>query len=244
MTSRSACLLRVSAARAALLAAACAATVATAQPAAPPSGRLPQRNLVVEVRQGEASRFEARGAALESGAVTVGPDGRVDARAGVTVGSRQVDDARDATQQLRVLNGAQGMLHVGASVPLAWYEVVSTPDGPGLIAGQHLVDTGRMVAVRPSWPGGNAPVTVEVRTEASALATGGVPSRYDFRGAPQADGAIERSGLLTTLQLPLGAWVTVAGEGSSAQRSERGVLSTAEIARERRHVVQMRVTAP
>ncbi len=212
--------------------------------AAPPGTALPQRNLLVEVRQGDESSFTASGGGLRDGVVTVGPNGQVSGRAGVTLESRSGDRSGDAQHRLLVLNGGQGMLNVGASVPLTWLEVVWTPSGPGAIAGSSYVDTGRSVAVRPRWPGGSAPVTVEVRTEASALASGGMPSRYDFRGQPQPEGSIDRAGLLTTVQLPLGEWITVASDGGSDRRSERGVLSSAEIARDRRYVVQMRVTLP
>ncbi len=220
------------------------AALAVSAASAQPARTLPQRNLLVEVRQGDESSFSASGGGLRSGAVTVGPNGQVSGRAGVTLESRSSDTARDAQQRLLVLNGGQGMLNLGASVPLTWLQVVWTPSGPGAIAGSSYVDTGRSVAVRPSWPGGNSPVTVEVRTEASALAGGGLPSRYDFRGQPQPEGSVERAGLLTTVQLPLGEWMTVASDGGSERRSERGVLSSAEIARERRYVVQMRVSVP
>lgn len=214
-----------------------------AQSPAPP--KLPLRNLLVELRQGDESRFTNNDAGLHSGAVTVGPDGQVQARGGVTFGTRSRDAAADAVTTLRVRNGGQGMLSVGSSVPVVWYEVLASSDGRGsVLTGQRLQDTGRQVTVRPSWPGGNAPVTVEVRTASSAQAGGGVRSRYQIDGQPLPEGSVDTTGLLTTVQLPLGVWTTVASEATSQVRREQGVVSSSDAERERRHVVQMRVTAP
>ena len=87
-------------------------------------------------------------------------------------------------------------------------------------------------------------MTVEVRTDASALAGGGMPSRYQLDGQPLPEGAVESAGLLTTLQLPLGEWVTVASEASGQTQRQRGTFSSSDARREQRFVVQMRVTAP
>lgn len=209
-----------------------------------PGPKLPLRNLLVEVRQGDESSFRAQGGGLQSGTVTIGADGQVQARGGVTFETRQRDAGNDTVTQLRVLNGGQGVVSIGSSVPVVWLQVVPTANGQAVVAGQRLQDTGRRVAVRPSWPGGNSPATVEVRTEASALASGGMPSRYQFDGQPQPSGAVETAGLLTTLQLPLGEWVTVASDAGSQTQRERGTLSSSDATQERRYVVQMRVTAP
>lgn len=205
---------------------------------------LPLRNLLIELRQGDESSFEASGAGLRGGAVTVGPGGQVSARAGVTLESRSGGSTLGSAQQLRVINGGQGSVRIGASVPMQWLQWVWTPQGPAVIAGSQLVETGRGFVVQPRWPGGDAPVTVEVRSEASQMASGGMPSRYQFDGRPQPEGTVSRADVLTTLQLPLGQWVTIASSGEQAQARERGVVSTREVASERRVVVQMRVTLP
>lgn len=225
-----------------LVAALALAGVAQAQTAT--ANRLPLRNLLVEVRHGEASRFEQQAAGVDQAGVVVGSDGSVRGSAQVTIGSAQGRSSGDATQQLTVLNGREALLRVAAQVPLQWLELAWTTDGPALIGGSQLVDVGRQVAVRPSWPGGQAPVTVEVRTEAAALASGGMRPRYAPDGQPLPEGGIDRAGVLTTMQLPLGQWVTVARSGEEAQRSERGTLSTRELAGSRGYLVQMRVSVP
>lgn len=204
--------------------------------------RLPLRNLLIEIRQGEAGVLEADRA--DGGAVVVARDGSVSARAGVTLESRTLRRDGEAVQQLRVLNGARGALRVGAQQPLYWVQWAATPDGPVALLGAAWVDTGRSVAVRPRWPGGDAPVTVELMAESAARSGGGAPTRYAPDGQPLPEGTVEHSGVLTTLQLPLGTWTTIAASGEAAQRREHGTLSTGGSAGDRRWVVQMRVTAP
>ena len=212
--------------------------------AAQTAARLPLRNLLIEVRQGDEASLSESGGGLRSGAVTVGPNGEVLARAGVNVEARSAESARQTTQQVRVLNGGQASVRIGVAGPMQWWQWVLTPQGPAVIAGSQLVETGHGFVVQPRWPGGDAPVTVEVRSEASTLASGGLPSRYSPDGLPLPERSVERSGALTTVQLPLGEWITVASSGEALQRSKRGVLSTRDVARERRVVVQMRVTLP
>jgi hypothetical protein len=50
--------------------------------------------------------------------------------------------------------------------------------------------------------------------------------------------------LLTTVQLPLGEWVTIASTAGSSSERRSGTLSTRDVDRSRSQVVQMRVTAP
>jgi hypothetical protein len=206
--------------------------------------RLPQRNLLIELRQTDGSSASASGGGLRSGTVIVGPNGEVQARGEVGVGTRQIERGSEGVGALRVLNGGQGMLSTGFSVPLTWYSVVWTPSGPGLVGTPGLVDVGRRVAVRPRWPGGNAPVTVEIRSEASAMAGGAMPSRFGLDGQPLPDNSTESAGLLTTLQLPLGEWVTVAGSTSAESRSERGSVYSTQSRAQGQSLLQMRVTAP
>lgn len=203
--------------------------------------RLPLRNLLVEWRQGEAAQFETRRA--DGGALIVARDGTVSARAGVSVEARAGESSRDTVQQVRVLNGGRAAVRIGAQLPMHWIGWVATSDGPVAVLGSALVDTDRGFVVQPRWPGGAAPVTVEVLTAASAL-SGGAPSRYAPDGQPLPEGSVDQSGVLTTLQLPLGEWVTVASSGEARRIGERGGWSSQDAAVDRRQVVQLRVTAP
>ncbi|MBA2723651.1 MAG: hypothetical protein H0U56_12330 [Methylibium sp.] len=206
--------------------------------------RLPMRNLLVEVRQGDESQLRASGGGIEQGAVVIGPNGEVSARGGVGFEARGRSDARSTSQQVSVLNGGRAAVRVGASVPLQWLQWAWTPNGPVVVAETGFVETGRGFVVQPRWPGGDAPVTVEVSTEASDRAFGGLPSRHAPDGQPLPEGSVQQAGVLTTVQLPLGEWVTVARSGDTQRARERGVLSSRDAQRVQGFVLQMRVTAP
>ena len=53
-----------------------------------------------------------------------------------------------------------------------------------------------------------------------------------------------RAQLLTTVQLPLGEWVTIASSDESASSRRSGTFGSSDADRSRRQVVQMRVTVP
>lgn len=195
----------------------------TSHPGSPEGGRstLPQRNLLVELRHGDAAGFE------DADPFTV----------------RSAHAQGSTVQQLWVLNGQHGLLRTGLTVPVQWYQAGWSPDGPVLIEGRGAVDTGRSVGVRVRWPGGQAPVTVELRSEASAWAGGGMRSRVGPDGQPLPEGAVDSAGLLSTVQLPLGRWFTVGGTVRS-DVVRQGEIATRELRSEHREVLQLRVTAP
>jgi hypothetical protein len=206
--------------------------------------RLPLRNLLVEVRQGDESQLRTQGGGIQQGAVVVGPNGEVLARGGVTFEARGRSDARSTSQQVSVLNGGRAAVRIGESVPMQWLQWAWTPRGPVVVAETGFVETGRGFVVQPRWPGGEAPVSVEVHTEASDRASGGMPSRHAPDGQLLPEGSLQQAGVLTTVQLPLGEWVTVARSGDTQTSHERGVLSSRDAQGQRGFVLQMRVTAP
>jgi hypothetical protein len=76
------------------------------------------------------------------------------------------------------------------------------------------------------------------------MAGGAMPSRYGLDGRPLPENTTESAGLLTTLQLPLGEWVTVAGSTTSDSRSDRGSVYSTQSRTQGESLLQMRVTAP
>lgn len=198
-----------------------------AQPAEPARG--PLVNLRVELRQAEAQRQSERGAgvAVSERGVAIG------------AGVQERGGERGVRQQLLVLNGGRATLRLGQARPLQWLQAVRVaPPSPGSsgiawVPGTVWVDAGQGLTVRPLWPGGAAPVTVEVAAESAGLGAPGF-GREPPRGAQ----------LLTTLQLPLGDWVTVAESADAQQQDGRGLLSGRGSEDEHRLVLQMRVTAP
>ncbi len=194
------------------------------------------RNLLVELRQTDETSASGQSAGVSGGAVVVGSDGRVSGNVGIGAQARSRDATRDSVQQLRVLNGGQGSMHLGRSTPLQFLHVVWTPQGAQVMPATSWTDTGRGFAVRPRWPGGNAPVTVELSAESGSF------------GASTSGGAAgptsHRQTLLTTVQVPLGEWVTIASTDTSSSDRRSGTFASSDAERSRRQLVQMRVTAP
>jgi hypothetical protein len=207
---------------------------AAAQGRAPGPGgaALPLRNLLVEVRQSEHTRTQEQQAGVSSGGVVVRSDGQVSGSAGVTL--QAGSQARDGgvTQQVRVLNGAQASVRLSRALALQWWQVTWTPQGVQALPGVQWLEAARGFVVRPAWPGGDQPVQVEVSAEGARL-----------QADPAAPGTDGRR-VLTTVQVPLGQWVTIASSDDTAGRSERGVLSSREAQSARQEVVELRVTAP
>lgn len=108
----------------------------------------PVANLVVEVRE-----------------VAVAAPPPFDPRGGFTVSTAP---APAGTQRIAVANGATAVLHLPqwtATTTGEWVVggTASAPSGAGRT--QRWVDAGRGFSVHPRWPGGRAPVTVEIAVE-------------------------------------------------------------------------------
>lgn len=196
----------------------------------------PQRNLSVELRVSEEqvdAQREARGA------VTIGSrGGRVDAGASVVVQAGSSRQALDATQRVLVLNGGRAMLRVAQGMLVDDTEIWWTPWGPGAAVRSQWVELVNGFEVRPLWPGGDAPVTLEVGAQRSAPgspAAGGLPAT---RGTLPAQWT-----MMTTVQAPLGEWVTVAEvRGRQASAVVSGGFGASTSSRQR--LLQLRVRLP
>ncbi len=211
-----------------LLAVALMALAATS-PSRGQDTRLPLRNLLVEVRQGEASTLDQRSAGVDGARVEIGGGGGTRGSVDARFGNSTNNSSGQATQQLLVLNGGSAALNIGTSTPLQWLSWVWTPNGPRQVGSSSTIDTGRSVQVRPSWTGGDAPVTVELRSTSAAFGQ---------------RGAVEQANALSTLAVPLGQWITVASGDSSGSQRDRGLLSANDSTTTRGFVVELRVTAP
>lgn len=196
-----------------------AALVLAGAARAQPAAALPPRNLLVEWREQAASQAAREAAGLRGGSVVIGSDGSVHGQARMEIVGRTRDSSVDSLQQLRVLNGGRGSLRLVRAAPLQFYEVRWTPRGAELTPASLWAESARGLVVLPRWPGGDAPVVVELRAESPGEAGAGAGLQ-----------------LLTTLQLPLGEWVTVA---SSAQAQAAGGIDSAE-----QREWQLRVSAP
>lgn len=192
----------------------------------------PLRNLSVEMRVSE-DQFEAQRSA--QGSVSIGSRGRADAGGSVVVGSTSSRQGLDATQRVLVLNGGRATLRMAQGLLVDDTEIWWTPWGPGAAVRSQWVELSNGMEVRPQWPGGDAPVTLEVAAQRSAPV---VPAPQGTRAALPAQWTV-----VTTVLAPLGEWVTVAqvaGRQSSTVSGGGFGASTASRQRE----LQVRVSLP
>lgn len=228
------------------LAAAWAAFSAHAQPP------LPQRNLLVEWRMNSSSEQQRQGAGLRTGEIIIDSRGGVQGRGSTVITSTTRSSSQTGLQQIQVLNGGQARIYLGSSRPVTQWQfgVGGAAGGTQLInpearhnnsnngsggwqawSSTTLVDTGRGFTVRPRWTGGQV-VTVELEARVAQQAAHGP------------DGQTESTEVMTTVQLPMGAWTAVAQRGGQVQQSRRGLLSTEDSSRDDQEVLELRVSAP
>lgn len=196
----------------------------------------PKRNLLVELRWVESSLSAAALAGMREGATVVGTAGSVSPKSGVTLSTRKDEPA--AIQRLIVLNGYSGSVSLGQQTPMQWLDVAV--DLPIETARQGQSGGGRVIAVprsgvveqtrgfvvSPSWPGGSQPVRVELK----AMASGTSP---DGQGQSQ---------VFSTVQAPLGEWLTVARSGAAVARAQAGVISSRDAEGVNSRDLQLRVS--
>lgn len=155
-----------------------------------------------------------------------------DTAAGYAVGTRPQSPLL-APQTLQVRNGDKAHWRFGQAIPLQWVQSVSAAgpmSGPSVRQGLLWLQAGQSLAVQPRWPGGSRPVQVQIEVQAAA-----VEARPGSELPVQASSA-----LATTLEAPLGSWVTFASSGAVAPR---GSYSSAAGPQARR-LMQLRVSAP
>ena len=187
--------------------------------ALPTLAQLPQRNLIVDVRQVEA-----------------GSDG------GYSV-STKPREALMTAQTVSVRNGEKASLNVSKSMPMQWVQSVSvqnstlsgsgmsaTNTGGGVANGLVWLEAGQSLQVQPHWPGGKQPVRVDIEVQSTSVAPRSGTELPDQT----------KSQLTTTVNAPLGQWVTMAISGSAPQA---GVYSSQSAANSQR-LLQIRVLAP
>lgn len=179
-------------------------------PAGAPASRpaLPQRDLVVELRQ------------IEEGS------------AGYVVGTRPQAPLM-APQQLQVRNGSQARLSWGQAVPMQWVQSVNAAGpmmGAGVKQGLAWLQAGQSFSVRPRWPGGRQPASVDIEVQ-----TASVEHRPGAELPTQ-----QRGEVVSTVQAPLGQWVTIARSG---QLPSKGSYSS-DAATQRPRLLQLRVSVP
>ncbi len=195
--------------------------------AAPP---LPQRNLSVEMRVSDDSSDSHRDAAAGA-SVTVGSSGRVDAAGAASVRSGSQRQGLGAVQRVLVLNGGRATLRLAQSLQVDDTEIWWTPWGPGAAVRSQWIELVNGMEVQPRWPGGDAPVTLEIAAQSAGRAT-----QNSGRALPP------QLSTFTTVQVPLGEWFEVAQLQSRQSSVSRSGFSAATSARQRS--LQVRVSLP
>ena len=165
----------------------------------------------------------------------------------VRLGTWQTESQTRSVQQVQVLNGGRARLFVGRSQPYTvwqWaYAPAQAPRHRPHHPGGHMppvqvwgqtewLDLGQGLNVRPRWPGGQAPVTVELEASASQ------------QSAYEPDGQIRHSEVASTVSVPLGEWTVVARSGRRAQSTRSGTLSTDTIDDTQSEQLAIRISAP
>lgn len=170
---------------------------------------LPARNLCVELREASVA---APGA-------------------GWQVSSADARAVRDrAPQRLCMQNGEVATLALDLTRPVQVWQAAQGVALPVAVPTTQWMHAGQRLSVRPRWDGGREPVKVELAAHAShfdrvvAPGSGESPSRT----------AVE---IETTLRAPLGAWITIASTGETADDANVVASSQARPGR----VLQMRV---
>ena len=129
----------------------------------------------------------------------------------------------------------------GASTPSS---KASGAGYPGAVLPQTVwIDIGQGLTVRPRWPGGRAPVTVELEAQSRQPASsGGMGGSYG--GQIEPDGQTRHIEAGSTLSVPMGVWTVVARSGAQPQRHQPGSLSTRDLDEGPSEQLEIRVTLP
>lgn len=213
----------------------CVATLGLALGTAQAAPPLPQRNLSVEMRVADDATDAQQGAAA-GGSVRIDSRGGSTVQGGVVVQSRSRTLGQDLQQRVLVLNGGRATLRLAQGQPVDNTEVWWTPWGPAAAVRSQWVELVDGIDVQPRWPGGNAPVTVELAAQRATPAAGGWQG-----GRPP--GPAQWS-TLTTVQVPLDEWVTVAQLQSSTRNSAVSTSGFGAATASRQRSLQIRVSLP
>jgi len=207
------------------------------RPAATPTTP-PRVNLLVEWRwstdPGAPALTGATGArtvsttTLASGSPAPAAEGSTTVR---TEPAARAPHAGAPPRQLVVANGASARTRLSETVALQWVEAWQEPAGKGAVLRQGWTEAVQALEVKVGWPGGQAPVEVDVLVE-----------QADGAGAQGSARAPQRESLGTRVLAPLGEWTTVAAWGEAARPAAAGTVSTTALGASTARVLQLRVS--
>lgn len=217
-----------------------ASVLLSVQPLEVAARELPARNLVVEWRVSGSQDLRSRQSGVQQGRVIIDSRRGVVGGGTITYSSRQSESDTQDVQQVMVLNGGRARLFVGRSQQVTTWQWAWGPGFQGVVPQTTWVDLGQGLNVTPRWPGGRAPVVVELEAQ-SRQPDADSDGRF---GGIDPDGQTRRTELASTLSVPLGEWTVVARNGAQTQASRSGTLSTRELDESRSQQLEIRITAP
>lgn len=198
--------------------------------AGPPLARAaepPQVMLQIELRWVESSMSGAALTGNKQGAVVVGTGGSVSPRGGKILSTRPDDAGVSPVQRLVVLNGrsASALVNQPRRIEMLDWGVESRRGQWQPQAQMRSVWVERQTGfqLKPSWPGGQQPVLLELR----ALLLRGEAGSEE---------------LVTTQLIPLEQWVTVAREGGNPRPSAPGTYSSRDAEPQASRELQVRIS--
>jgi hypothetical protein len=180
------------------------------------AGALPQRDLLIDLREADASQAGA-------------------GAPGWSVRSADALAARERPpQQLRVRNGASGSVRLTVTRPLQVWQAAPGPllQVPVPVPSTQWIEAGQRLTVQPRWPGGREAVEVTLSLDSSQLDPGVAPGSAEL---PQ---RLE-TGVNTSVRAVLGEWVTLAATG--VDDSRQNVVSSGQAASAGQRILQLRV---
>jgi hypothetical protein len=179
---------------------------ATASTTAPSSVNPQNRNLMIELRQVANQSGQDRSVSAQ-GSVILSP-GNSGGSVSVQGGAGSGTGARSLSQQALVLNGRSVQFSLGQSVPLRVVQSFVRNGQVQSVPSTVLIERSSGFSARPQWGGGDS---AEVEISAGL--------------APGAVAGGSQSNTSTTLQVPIGQWVTMAESTDEQSQSNRGILS-------------------
>ncbi|UXH78866.1 hypothetical protein [Roseateles amylovorans] len=199
---------------------------------------LPRQNLWIELRWVDQDLSAAAVAGARDGSVVVSTGGTVSSRGGVTISTQTRTQRQQSLPRLMVLNGQQASITLSEVTPIQWVDIGlerrPKEDRIQAVPRQGVAERSRSFSVKPQWPGGQQPVTVEVRTLDLAPQ---LPPGAAMDSAQRQDS----TSLLSTVQVAMGQWVTIARSGGVSVSADRNTYSTRDAEVQRLRELQLRV---
>ena len=180
---------------------------------------LPQRNLLIEVRQVQSEDGQQAGVDLQGGRVTGG--------------LAQGRSSGTAVQQILILNGRPARIAVQTQTPLRLLQSFVRNGQIVTTQGTVLIEAGTGFSALPRWEGGDV-VEVELNTQLAL--------RPLFPTAGMVNAPPAQSSTGSSMLLPLGEWMTVAETEQNLQNNQQSLHGTQMQSGVARTEVQLRVS--